>query len=160
MPHLPSDSGAIRLAIDLVQRESLRPGDPSPVRLLATAAVEWLDQRDGEWWPFVRLPPLWIDEAAATALADGVRGLLQGGEPGFAWQAGAMLGLQLGLSEGGAVVVEIGVDLGAFLADASGLPSRAGGEAALFRFVASAPDLVRFGGAVEAQLGELSGPAR
>jgi hypothetical protein len=160
VPHLPSDSGAIRLAIDLVQRESVRPGDPSPVRLLATAAVEWLDQRDREWWPFVRLPPLWIDEGAATALTDGIRSLLQGGEPGFAWQAGAMLGLQLGLAEDGAVVIEIGVDLGAFLADASGLPSRAGGEAALFRFTASSQDLVRFGGAVETQLDELSRPPR
>jgi hypothetical protein len=160
VPHLPSDSGAIRLAIDLVQRETVRPGDPSPVRLLATAAVEWLDQRDHEWWPFVRLPPLWIEEEVAAALASGIRELFQGGEPGFAWQAGASFGLQLGLAEGDAVVVEIGVDLGAFLADASGLPPRAGGEAALFRFTTAPADLVRFGGAVEAQLRELAELAR
>lgn len=158
MPHLTSDSGAVRLGLELVQRESVRQGDPSPARILATAAVEWLDSRDGEWWPFVRLPPLHVDEAAAEALADGVRDLLRSAAPGFSWQAGeaAALGLQLGAAPGGAVV-EVGLDLGAFLADASGLPPRAGGEAALFRFVVTAAELVRFGGALEAQLAELRG---
>src|SRR5215208_1953599 len=113
----------MRLALVLVQRESLRaqPGQPPPAaRVLATAALEWLDARDGEWWPFVTLPPLWLDPGAAGAV-----------------------GLQLGAVEGGGLVVEVGLDLGRYLADVSGLQPRAGGEAALFRFPLQAEDLVR-----------------
>jgi hypothetical protein len=121
--------------------------------VLAVAAVEWLDRRDSEWWPFVQLPPLWVDEAALESLGEGVRELLQGALPGFSWQAGPSLGLQLALAEG-AAVVELGVDLGPFLSDASGRPG-GGGEAALFRFGAPLAELVRFGGEVEAELAAL-----
>ena len=160
MPHLTNDSGALRLGLDLVQRETVRalPGEQAPAaRLLSTAALEWLDSRDREWWAFVRLPPLWLDTTGVAALVGGLRDLLQGAAPGFAWQSGegGALGLQLGAVEGGAVV-EVGVDLGPFLADASGLPARSGGELALFRFVSGAPDLVRFAGALEAQLASLA----
>lgn len=159
MPHLLSDSGAMRLSLRLVQRETTRgqPGsEPPPGRVLTTAAIEWIDQRDAEWWPFVRLPPLWVDEDALAALGDGTRELLQGAVPGFSWQAGTSLGLQLGLVEG-AAVVELGVDLGPFLADASGLRSPAAGEAALFRFGVKLAELVRFAGEVEAELAAIRG---
>jgi hypothetical protein len=159
-----SDSGALRLALELVQREgSSRPqlGEPPPAaRLLSTAALEYLDQRDAAWWPLVRLPPLRLDAAGIDALVAGLREVLQGAAPGFAWQSGAAaaLGLQLGAAEGGGLVVEVGFDLGPFLADASGLPVRAGGELALFRFAAAPADAVRFAGALEAQLRDVLAP--
>jgi hypothetical protein len=162
VPYLPSDSGALRLTVELVQRETIRgqPGaSPSPARVLSVAALEWLDRRDAEWWPFVRLPPIWLDPGAVEALVSGLREVLQGAAPGFSWQSSeaAALGVQLGAAPGGAVV-EVGLDLGPYLSDASGLPPRAGGELALFRFVATSADLVRFAGALEAQLGELAAP--
>jgi hypothetical protein len=159
-----NDSGALRLALDLVQRETARaepgvgqPGGQAPApRLLATATLEWLDGRDREWWPFVRLPPLWLDADVVEALVAGLREVLQGATPGFAWQSGegGAFGLQVGAGASGATV-EVGLDLGPFLADASGLPARSGGELALFRFVAGPADVVRFAGALEAQLAEL-----
>jgi hypothetical protein len=157
-----SDSGALRLALELVQREVVRvpTGEAPPAaRLLSTAALEYLDQRDAEWWPLVRLPPLRLDAAGVEALVAGLRDVLQGVQPGFAWQSGetAALGLQLGAGEGG-LVVEVGFDLGPFLADASGLPSRAGGELALFRFAAASAEAVRFAGALEAQLRDVLAP--
>jgi hypothetical protein len=160
VPHLANDSGALRLGLDLVQREGVRvqPGEQPPAaRLLATATIEYLDARDREWWPFVRLPPLWLDAPVVEALVSGLRDLLQGTAPGFAWQSGpgGALGVQVGAGEGGAAVVEVGLDLGPFLADASGLPARSGGELALFRFVSGAADVVRFAGALEVQLAEL-----
>ena len=150
----------MRLALELVQRELQRgaPGEAPPGgRLLASASLDWLDARDGEWWPFVRLPPLWLDPGAAEALVAGLRDVLQGAAPGFAWQSGGAgaLGLQLGAVPQGAVV-EVGLDLGPFLGDVSGLAPGAGGELALFRFLALSTDLVRFAGALEAQLGELA----
>jgi hypothetical protein len=159
VPFLASDSGAVRLSVDLLQREGARPPPGAPageVRLLSTAAVEWFDRRDGEWWPFVRLPPLHLDAAVVEALVAGARDVLQGAAPGFSWQSGeaALLGVQLGATDRGAVV-EVGVDLGPFLADVSGAASGAGGELALFRFPALSADLVRFAGALEAQLRDL-----
>jgi hypothetical protein len=162
VPHLLNDSGALRLGLDLVQRETIRaqPGEQPPAaRLLATATLEYSDARDREWWPFVRLPPLWLDAPVVDALAAGLRDVLQGAAPGFAWQSGpgGAIGVQVGAGEGGAIVVEVGLDLGPFLADASGLPARSGGELALFRFVSGAGDVVRFAGALEAQLAQLLG---
>jgi hypothetical protein len=159
VPHLVSDSGAMRLAIDLVQREGQRAGVDAPARLLATMALEWLDRRDAEWWPFVRLPPLRLDAPNVEALVAGLRDVLQGAAPGFAWQSGEppAFGAQVGAVQGGALV-EIGLDLGAFLADASGLPPRAGGELALFRFQAASAAVVRFAGELEAQLRERCAP--
>jgi hypothetical protein len=149
----------MRLSVDLVQRETLRAGEEAPARLLATAGLEWLDRRDAEWWPFVRLPPLRLDAGNVEALVAGLRDVLQGAAPGFAWQSGepAAFGAQIGAVDGGALV-EIGLDLGAFLADASGLPPRGGGELALFRFQVASPDVVRFAAELEAQLRGLLAP--
>ena len=59
MPHLLSESGAMRLLVDLVTRER------DSGRVVATCAVEWLDRRDGEWWPFVRLPVVHLQPGTA-----------------------------------------------------------------------------------------------
>ncbi|HET7753219.1 MAG TPA: hypothetical protein VFK85_04850 [Anaeromyxobacteraceae bacterium] len=147
MPHLLSDSGAMRLLLDLVTRDE-------GGRVVATAAVEWLDRRDGEWWPFVRLPVVHLQAGAAEALVGGLRDMLQGVAPGFSWAAAenGSVALQVGDAESGAPVVEVGIDLGAFLAESAGVPPRPGNELALFRFGGTRAELVRFAGEIEAQV--------
>lgn len=162
MAELRNDSGALRLAVELVSRDPATapgagPGGASPGapagRLLATAALEYLDRRDGEWWPLVRLPPARFAEAAAARLLDELGRLLQGASGGFAWRPGEEAGfaIQLGADEGGAVL-EVGLDLGAFLADAAGVAWRPEAELALFRFRAAQADLVRFSDALSREL--------
>lgn len=159
MAELRNDRGALRCALTLAGRAS--PAGPPAggmaepaLELLATAAVEYLDARDGEWWPLVRLPPLRLAAAQVDELLAGAAALLRGEGEGFAWRAGdgAPLALQLGAAPGGAVI-EIGLDLSAFLADAAGVSGAPGSELALFRFRAAQADLVRFSDALAEELG-------
>jgi hypothetical protein len=158
MVALPNDAGSMRLAIALVDREAPLPaGQPAfegvaSGRLLGTAAVEHYDRRDREWWPFVRLPAVYVAPAQVDALVEGARQVLQGAVPGFSWQPGPgmPLAVQLGAPEGApGILVEVAVDLGPWLAEmVSGAP---GNEACLFRFAASRADLVRFADALAAE---------
>ena len=162
MAELRNDRGALRCALTLAGRagpsgEGGGAGD-APLELLATAAVEYLDGRDSEWWPLVRLPPLRLASAQIEVLLAGAAALLRGEGDGFAWRAGdeAPLALQLGAAPGGAVV-EVGLDLSGFLAEAAGAGGAPGGELALFRFRAAQADLVRFSDALAAELGAIRG---
>jgi hypothetical protein len=131
----------MRFALQLVARDG--------ERFLATAALEHLDQRDGEWWPLVRLPPLHLDAGAIERLLAEEAELLRGAREGFAWRPGTTtaLALQLGAVPGGAIL-EVGLDLGTFLADMAGVPARSESELALFRFRAAQEELVRFADAL------------
>jgi hypothetical protein len=156
MADLPSDSGAIRLRLDPVQREA-------GGRILASAAIEYRDARDGEWWPLVRLPVLHLHPGAADSLVAGMRDLLQGTVPGFAWQAGdGSLGLQVGVAEGQGTLLlaEVGVDLGLFLAESAGTPRREGAEAALFRWPVTRAAGVAFADALRGEAGGLEHDGR
>lgn len=160
MAELRSDGGALRFALALVARES-DPGPPgggaqgaaSRGRLLVTAGIEYLDRRDGEWWPVVRLPPARVPVEAIERLLGDQAALLDGSSSGFAWRPDdeAALALQLGLAPNGAVV-EIGLDLGPFLAEWGGAPVRRDAELALFRLRAGQADLVRFSDALAREL--------
>ena len=152
MPHLLSESGAMRLLVDLVTRER------DSGRVVATCAVEWLDRRDGEWWPFVRLPVVHLQPGTAEALVSGLREVLQGVVPGFSWAAGeaAAFALQVGAAESGSAVIEVGIDLGAFLSESAGVSAPRGDELALFRFAAARAELVRFAGQVEEQVASVT----
>lgn len=160
MAVLPNDAGSMRLAVALVDREAPLPGGqptfagvPSG-RFLCTAAVEHFDRRDREWWPFVRLPALYVPAEGFEALVAGVRELLAGGAPGFAWQPGPGVPLALQLAESeGAFRVEVAVDLGPWLAEM--VPGPPGSEACLFRFAATRAGLVRFADAVAAEAREV-----
>ncbi len=162
MADLVSDSGALRFRLRLVDREG-RAGPPAESgRILAAAAIEYLDRRDGEHWPVVELGALYLAPVALRALSAGLADAIRGASPGLAWQSGdpPALGLQAGLPEGapgGAWLVEVGLDLSGFLAGAAGTPGRAGAELALFRFPAARPALVAFASALEAELAELGG---
>ncbi len=130
MAELANDSGAIRLRIDPVAREA-------GGRILASAAIEYRDARDREWWPLVRLPVVHLLLGSSEALVGNFQELLQGVIPGFAWQSGdGALGLQVGVPEGQGelLVAEVGLDLALFLAESAGAPRREGAEAALFRW--------------------------
>ncbi|HEX9289080.1 MAG TPA: hypothetical protein VF904_06115 [Anaeromyxobacteraceae bacterium] len=152
MAELRNDSGALRLGLELVAQEG-EPAGAAAGRLLATAGLEYHDRRDGEWWPLVRLPPLHLPAPAVERLVADLTSLLAGASQGFAWRAedDAAIALQLGAVPDGAVV-EVGVDLGAFLADTAGVPRRPEAELALFRFRAAQPELVRFSDALGREL--------
>jgi len=155
MAHLPNDAGSMRLAVTLVDREApVRGGLPAfqgvpGGRLLGTAAVEHFDRRDREWWPFVRLPALYVAAEALEGLVAGIRDLLAGGTPAYAWQpgVGVPLALQLSIADGPpGVLVEVGLDLGPWLAEM--VAGTAGSEACLFRFATGRAELVRFADAL------------
>jgi len=163
MALLPNDAGSMRLAIGLVDREApVGGGQPAFAgvpsgRFLCTAAVEHFDKRDREWWPFVRLPALYVPPQAFEALVAGSRELLAGGAPGFAWQPGEGVPLAVQLGEApGTILVEVAIDLGRWLAEM--VPGPPGSEACLFRFAATRADLVRFADALAAEAREV--PAR
>lgn len=163
MAELRNDRAALRCALILAGRASparspaAEAAEPA-LELLATAAVEYLDARDGEWWPLVRLPTLRLAAAQVEELLAAAAALLRGEGEGFAWRAGdeAPLALQLGAAPGGAVV-EVGLDLSGFLADAAGAGGAPGSELALFRFRAAQADLVRFSDALAAELRAVRG---
>jgi len=162
MAELPNDAGTLRLRVDLVDREAPVRG-PVPLvtedgrvpagRLLAAAGVEYLDPRDGEWWPLVRLPVFYVAPEGIRALAQGLADFLRGAAPGLAWQSeeDGALGLQLGAPgevPGESVVVEVGLDLSLFLAEVGAGPRRPGMELSLFRFQATRAGAVAFAEAV------------
>jgi hypothetical protein len=160
MADLVNDAGTLRFVLTLGAREGAATGGDMrapPARLLAGGGVEYLDHRDREWWPILRLSALYLSAAAVERLPLELRALLQGGTPGFAWRSDdeTALALQLGAVAGGAVV-EVGIDVSRFLADVAGAPPRAGAELALFRFRAAQGDLVRFADALAGELAELA----
>jgi hypothetical protein len=158
MAGLPNDIGTLRLRVDLVDREApvrgpiavVPEGGRAPAgRLLCAAAVEYLDRRDGEWWPLAGLPVLYVAPEEFRSLADELEALLRGTLPGFAWRCGegGALGLQLGTAagpSGDGLVVEVGIDLSLFLAEAGQAPPRPGAELALFRFFSTRAAAVAF----------------
>ena len=78
--------------------------------------------------------------------------------PGFSWAAGeaAAFALQVGAAESGSAVIEVGIDLGAFLSESAGVSAPRGDELALFRFAAARAELVRFAGQVEEQVASVT----
>ncbi|MFL5271144.1 MAG: hypothetical protein ACJ79E_03640 [Anaeromyxobacteraceae bacterium] len=154
MAELVNDAGALRFALDVGGREA--GIEPAQARLLIAGGVEYRDARDGEWWPMLRLPPAYVPPGAVEALVAGVREVLQAAVPGFAWRPAddAAIALQLGAVPGG-LVAEVGLDVGAFLADVAGVAHRLDAELALFRFRATTEAAVRFADALTREVAEL-----
>lgn len=162
MAALSNDTGSLRWQLEIVTREAplgTVPGAPGG-RLVGRSALDYLDRRDGEFWPIVRIPSLRLAPESVAALVRGVGEVVRGTASGFAWEAGELspVGLQLGAAPPGAIQVEVGLDLSLFLAEAGGSPGRPGGELALFRFATTQAHLVRFGSALESELAEVIGP--
>ncbi len=170
MALLPNDTGVLRLQLDLVGRETGPRGagaDPAAAapapgasRVLASVAIESRDARDGEWWPIVRLPVVYVAAGGLEDLVAGLLEVLQGASPGIAWSSGedGALGLQVGVPEGGTglLLAEVGVDLGLFLAESAGTPRRIGAELALFRWPVRRADAVSFADALRRESDGLS----
>jgi hypothetical protein len=166
MADLLSDTGSLRLRLDAVTKEAalrgpgLLPasdGRPASGRLLMTVALDYLDRRDGERWPLVHLPVVYVSGDSARALAAGLGDVCAGTAPGFAWQSGeeAALGIQMSRPEGtweGTFLAEVGLDLSSFLSDAAGTPRRPGVELALFRFPVALAALVSFAAALRSEV--------
>lgn len=114
---------------------------------LASAAIEFFDARDKSFWPLVQLPVLHLHTAQIRDLARMTPPLLEGKTDSFAWRGGH--GEEIALSvarsaEEGRWVVEVGIDLSAYLRETAHLfigPKR---ELALFRFHTTAVSLQEF----------------
>jgi hypothetical protein len=169
MADLLNDTGALRFGMALAGRERPLAGQGAlgsalsqPGRVLCTVALEYLDQSDGQFWPFIRVPVVWMPPDALESLLEGISALVRGESAGFSWQPGehAPMGLQIG-SEGapiGGLQIELGLDLGAFLAEVAGSPRRPGGELALFRFLTTQAAMVRFGDLLRTEREEMQVP--
>lgn len=152
MPAIANPTRTLRFSLELADF-SAQDG-----AFVCTAAVEFYDRRDNEFWPMVRLPVLKMAQPDGHALVSAARDVCSQKRPGFSLRTGATeeLQLQIGRDENG-VSVEVGVDLSAYLREVSGRLAERGRELALFRFTAELSELVVFGKAVEDRVQLLEG---
>ena len=163
MAVLHNDAKNLRLFLELVDREvpPVVPGQPAPtaqsVRVLGTAGVEFYDRRDKSFWPFLRLPVLYLSGTDGHALIHSLKELCSLKTQGFAFQTGAQndVAVQIGRQEGGGFSVEVGIDLATYLLETSGKQGEPGRELALFRFGTSTAELVVFADQLKHELEQL-----
>jgi hypothetical protein len=158
---VPAEPEPRRVALPI-----LSSAGPSQGRMLATAAVEYLDRTDREFWPYVRFGVLWLGPGDAAGLVDGISRLIRDEVPGFVFRStgAAELGLQISKLPGviGAAAqdtygVEVGLDLAPLLTESAGGPHPAGEALSLFRYTTARPQLVAFGQALKEELQALTG---
>ncbi len=119
---------------------------------LASAGIEFYDARDKKFWPLVQLPVLHLHLQSIRALGTMVGPLLSGQTDAFAWRGGH--GEELALSVAKSTeeetrwVVELGLDLSAYLRETAHLYIAPKRELALFRFHTTAPRLQEFSAAL------------
>ena len=133
MSALTNDAGTLRFTLTAA-------GDG-----LATAAVEFLDARDKGFWPLVQLPVVHLAAQALRSLAQMTVPVVAGKTDSFAWRGGS--GEELALSvarEGEAWIVEVGIDLSAYLRETAHVFVAPQRELALFRFHTTAALLQAF----------------
>jgi hypothetical protein len=163
MAVLHNEAKTLRLFIELVDREvpAVVPGQPAPpaeqIRVLGTAGVEFYDRRDQSFWPFLRLPVLYLGGQDGPELVASIRDLCSLKVEGFAFRTGNQgeLGVQLGRQPGGELVVEVGIDLAPYLLETAGRQGEPGRELAMFRFNTQTAELVRFADQVKQELEKL-----
>ena len=163
MAVLQNDAHTLRFVLSLVDRETLPkvPGQPAPapetLRLLGTTSVEFFDRRDKGFWPFIRLPVVYLSGGDGATLIDAVRDLCALKREGLSFRTGASdeVAVQIGRQPGGGFVVEVGIDLAAYLFETSGRQGEPGRELALFRFTTGTADLVVFADQVKQELAAL-----
>lgn len=163
MAVLHNEPKTLRLFLELVDREvpQILPGVAPPpresVRVLGTAGVEWYDRRDKSFWPFLRLPVLYLGGADGSQLVASIRDLCALKTEGFNFRTGASseFGFQLSRQAGGGFVVEVGVDLASYILETAGIQGEPGRELALFRFTTSTAELVIFADQVKQELEKL-----
>lgn len=109
---------------------------------LASAAIEFFDARDQQFWPMVQLPVLHV----APGTLAGLRAMIAQAD-GFAWRGGHTEEIALSVTkseEPDRWIVEVGIDLSAYLRETARLFVAPGRELALFRFSVTAAGLQAF----------------
>lgn len=142
MAYLHNDTRTLRLHLEWVDQER-----QPPHRRLGTAAIEFYDRRDQEYWPMVRLPILYADPEETARFDSQLKDLCSGRVDGLSLTLGAQseLAFQAAKQADQSYLIEVGLDLAPYLQEASGKPLEPGRELALFRFHASMAAMVLFG---------------
>lgn len=161
MAALHNEERNLRLNLQLVDRERQRlsPTESKPTagpRVLGTFGIEFLEARDKEFWPLLRLPVIYLAHGDGEALLTAIRELCAQTRTGLAFTGGTQgeLVLRLAAKEGG-YLVETGVDLCGYLMETSGRVCTPGGNLAMFRFEVATGELVRFAGQLQQELEQL-----
>jgi hypothetical protein len=165
MAVLHNESRTLRLAVELVDREvpPVIPGQPpvggDAIRVLGSAGMEFYDRRDSSYWPIIRLPVVYYEGTDPAQLVGSIRDLCSLKIPGFAFRTGSSqeLAIQVG-GQDGRWIVEVGLDLATFVLETAGTPGEAGRELAMFRFVTTTAELVRFADELKQEIGRLPPP--
>ena len=115
---------------------------------LASAAIEFFDARDKAFWPLVQLPVIHVSAQALGGLSVMTKPLLDGSTDGFAWRGGhgeeVALSVAKSPDEEGLWIVEVGLDLSAYLRETARLFIAPKRELALFRFHTTTARLEEF----------------
>jgi hypothetical protein len=163
MAVLHNEGKNLRFFLELVDREvfPIVPGQPRPppnaARVLGTVGVEFYDRRDQSYWPFIRLPVIYIGGTEGEELIDSIRKVCSLQSTGFAFRGGAQgeLALQIGRQDDGGLLVEVGLDLASYLLEASGKAGDPGKELALFRYYTTTAEVVTFADQIKQELERL-----
>ncbi|MGQ0507721.1 MAG: hypothetical protein ACT4TC_20655 [Myxococcaceae bacterium] len=163
MAVLHNETKTLRFFLEMVDREvpAIVPGQPPPppesVRVLGTCGVEFFDRRDKSFWPFIRLPVLYLAGKDGPDLAASVRDLTSLRTQGFAFRTGMQneVALQVGRAEKKGFLVEVGIDLAPYLLETAGQMGEPGQELAMFRFNCVMADLVIFADQIKQELERL-----
>ena len=163
MAVLHNDGKNLRFFLELVDREvfPIVPGQPRPppdaARVLGTVGVEFYDRRDASFWPFIRLPVIYIGGTDGEELVASIRKLCSLQTAGVSYRGGAQgeLALQIGRQGDGALLVEVGMDLASYLLETSGRVSEPGKELALFRYHTTTAEVVVFADQIKQELERL-----
>src|SRR5260370_34724274 len=142
MAVLHNEGKNLRFFLELVDREvfPIVPGQPRPppnaARVLGTVGVEFYDRRDQSYWPFIRLPVIYIGGTEGEELIDSIRKVCSLQSTGFAFRGGSQgeLALQIGRQDDGGLLAEGGLDPASHRLPAPGTAPAPAKELALSRF--------------------------
>ena len=112
---------------------------------LASAAIEFFDARDRSFWPLVQLPVIHVSGDVLRSLCQLILPLLERKTDSFAWRGGQGEELALSVARAGEEwIVEVGIDLSAYLRETAHVYLGPKRELALFRFHTTAARLQEF----------------
>lgn len=163
MAVLHNTAKSLRFSLELVDREvpPVVPGQPplpaEAIRVLGSVGMEYYDRRDASFWPFLRLPVIYYGGNDAAELVASIRDLCSLKVPGFAFRTGTTqdLAVQIGRQEDGGFIVEVGIDLASYLLETTGTQGDPGRELAMFRFITTTSELVKFADQIKQEIERL-----
>lgn len=163
MAVLHNSAKSLRFSLELVDREvpPVVPGQPplpaEAIRVLGSVGMEYYDRRDASFWPFLRLPVIYYGGNDAAELVASIRDLCSLKVPGFAFRTGTTqdVAVQIGRQEDGGFIVEVGIDLASYLLETTGTQGDPGRELAMFRFITTTSELVKFADQIKQEIERL-----